>query len=90
MLMMYGYAPDTTNDQVIQAADESTTLANTLLDFGGTFINMLPFLYYIPAWVPGAKGRQMIEKVKRLNDITRCVPLAHVTAALVRPSCSFS
>jgi hypothetical protein len=83
MLMMYGYAPETTKDPVIQAADESTRLATTLFDFGGTLINMLPFLYYVPAWVPGAKGKRMIEKVKQLTQDARRIPMEHVKAALV-------
>jgi hypothetical protein len=83
MLMMYGYAPETTKDPVIQAADESTTLATTLLDFGGTLINVLPFLYYVPAWVPGTKGKRIIERVKLLTQDARRIPWEHVMAALV-------
>ena len=81
--MMYGYTPETTKDSAIQAADESIRLAAILFDFGGTMINMLPFLYYLPAWVPGAKGKRMIEKVKQLTQDARRIPLEHVTAALV-------
>ena len=83
MLMMYGYAPETTKDPVIQAADEATRLVTILFDFGGTMISVLPFLYYVPAWVPGAKGKRMIEKVKRLTHDAKRIPLEHVTAALV-------
>jgi len=81
--MMYGYAPETTKDPVIQAADEATRLVTILFDFGGTMINVLPFLYYVPAWVPGAKGKRMIEKVRQLTHDAKRIPLEHVAAALV-------
>ena len=83
MLMMYGYAPETVKDPVIQAADESTKLATILFDSGGTLINMFPFLYYIPAWMPGTNGKRMIEKVKQLTRDARRIPIEHVTAAMV-------
>lgn len=81
--MMYGYAPETMKDPVIQTADESTRLAAILFDFGATRINALPFLYYVPAWMPGAKGKRMIEKVKELTQVAKRLPWGHVTAALV-------
>jgi len=82
MLMMYGYAPETTKDPAIQAADESTKLVTTLFDFGGTIINFLPILYYVPSWVPGTKGKRTIEKVKYLAHEAKRIPWEHVAAAL--------
>ena len=81
--MMYGYAPETVKDPVIQAADESTKLATILFDSGGTLINLLPFLHYIPAWMPGTNGKRMIERVKQLTRDARRIPMEHVTAEMV-------
>ena len=80
---MYGYTPENTKDPAIQAADELARLATTLFDFGGTMIKILPFLYYLPAWVPGANGKRMIEKVKQLTQDAKRIPLEHVKAAFV-------
>jgi hypothetical protein len=81
MLMMYGYAPESLDDPIIHLADEAATLAATLLQPGGTLINVLPFLRHVPSWVPGATGKKIAEKVRRLTVDTKRIPMEHVIAS---------
>jgi len=83
MLMMYGYAPKTLDYPVIHAADESARLAASLVGPGGTLLNVLPVLRYIPSWVPGASGKKMAERVRLLTEEVKRIPMEHVKVALV-------
>jgi hypothetical protein len=83
MLAMYGYAPESLDDPVIHVADEGATLVATLVQPGGTLINVLPILRHIPSWVPGATGKKMAEKARSLTDEMKRIPMERVTAAMV-------
>jgi hypothetical protein len=87
MLMMYGYAPESLDDPIIHLADEAATLAATLLQPGGTLINVLPILRHVPSWVPGATGKKIAEKVRRLTVDTKRIPMEHVIASMVSLQC---
>jgi hypothetical protein len=83
MLMMYGYTPEMMDDPLIRTADEAMTLASRLFDLGGTLINIMPMLRHIPYWVPGATGKKLAERTKRLTMEAKRIPMEHVKAALV-------
>jgi hypothetical protein len=83
MLMMYGYAPESLDDPVIHAADESTRLGPLWLRLVATLINVLPILRHIPSWVPWATAKKMAEKVRWLTEEMQRIPMEHVTTAMV-------
>jgi hypothetical protein len=83
MLMMYGYAPESLDDPIIHIADEGATLGASLLEPGGTLINVLPILRHIPSWVPGATAKKMAEKARWLAEEMKRIPMERVTAAMV-------
>jgi hypothetical protein len=86
MLMMYGYAPESLDDPIIHLADEAATLAATLLQPGGTLINVLPVLWKIPSWVPGATGKRLAEKVRWMGEEMMRIPsMERMTADMVSP-----
>lgn len=82
---MYGYAPESLDDPIIHIADEGATLAASLIEPGGTLINVLPILRYIPSWVPGASAQKIAKKVKWLTEEMKRIPMEHVSAAMVSP-----
>lgn len=82
MLMMYGYAPESLDDPIIHIADEGATLGASLLEPGGTLINVLPILRYIPSWVPGATAKKKAERARSLAEEMKRIPMEHVTAAM--------
>lgn len=84
MLMMYGYAPETLDDPIVRIADEGATLGASLLEPGGTLINVLPILRHIPSWMPGATAKRMAEKARWLAEEMKRIPMERVTAAMVR------
>ncbi len=83
MLMMYGFAPASLEDPIIHIADEGIQLGASLMEPGGTFINILPFLRYIPAWLPGATAKKTAIRARALTEEVKHVPLDRVRAATV-------
>jgi hypothetical protein len=81
--MMYGYAPESLDDPIIHIADEGATLGASLIEPGGTLINVLPILRHIPSWFPGATAKRKAEKAKILTDEMKRIPMEHVAAAIV-------
>ncbi len=85
--MMYGYVLETLDDPIIHVADEATRLVATLLEPGGTLVNILPVLRHIPFWVPGATGMKKAEQVRQLTEEMLRIPMEHVKAAFVNLPC---
>ena len=83
MLMMYGYAPDSLDDPIVHVADEGARLGASLLEPGGTLINILPVLRHVPSWVPGATAKKIAERSKWLAEEMKRLPMERVTAAVV-------
>jgi hypothetical protein len=83
MLMMYGYAPESLDDPVIHIAEEGATLGASLLEPGGTLINVLPILRHVPSWIPGATAKKMAEKGRLLVEEMKRIPMERVSAAMV-------
>ena len=81
---MYGYAPESLDDPVIHIAEEGAILGASLIEPGGTFINILPILRHIPSWVPGATAKKIAKKVRWLAEEMKRIPMERVSAAMVR------
>ena len=86
--MMYGFAPASLEVPIIHIADEGIQLGASLLEPGGTFINILPFLRHIPAWLPGATAKKMAVRARALAEEMKRIPMDRVRAAMVSHSVS--
>jgi len=80
---MYGYDITSLDDPVIEAADESTRLATSLLTPGSTFINIFPILARIPPWVPGTYGVRTALEVKKLVHEMKTIPMEFARKRMV-------
>ncbi|KAF8889559.1 cytochrome P450 [Gymnopilus junonius] len=78
MMTMYGYEVKSFQDSCIVAADESLRLGASLLLPGGTWINVIPALRYIPSWFPGATARRDAAKIRELTKEVQRIPLEFV------------
>ena len=81
--MMYGYAPESLDDPIIHIADEGARLGTSLIEPGGTLINVLPILRHIPSWVPGATAIKTAERARLLAEEMKRIPMEHISAAIV-------
>lgn len=84
MSSMYGYDAKSVSDPCITAADASFTINMELASPGGSFINILPALRFIPPWFPGAFSRRKAETARKLTDEMVSIPLEFTKARVVR------
>ncbi|KAF8634131.1 hypothetical protein AX15_001063 [Amanita polypyramis BW_CC] len=64
----YDVVPEQGNDRFVTLAEDFTSKIAGLIVPGSTLINVLPFLRYIPPWVPGAfTQRQAVEIRNDMN-----------------------
>jgi len=81
---MYGYEAKSLEDPCVVAADESAVIGASLLLPGANFINILPILGRIPAWVPGAKSVRMAAEADRLTAEVKRIPMEYTKRRMVR------
>lgn len=80
---MYGYEVKTIDDPVVSVAEEALALGTQLLTPGGTLINIIPALQYVPPWFPGAWSRKLAERVRELSEEMKRIPTEFVKKSLV-------
>ncbi len=78
----YDFAADT-NDRYVTLADRILTVVSELLQPGGTLINVIPILRYIPPWFPGASSQRAVAKAKKLWLAYKNEPFEYVKSRLV-------
>ncbi|KAH9478084.1 Cytochrome P450 monooxygenase 208 [Psilocybe cubensis] len=90
MSSMYGYDAKSTDDPCILAADKTFTLGMELLSPGGSLINLIPLLRFVPPWFPGAISQQKAQEARMLTKKVVSIPLeftkAQVAEGNARPS----
>ena len=67
------------DDDYIRVAEAAVTLVNESKIPGAYWVDFIPILRYVPAWVPGAKAKQLapysrsiLEKVRHMGfDFTK-------------------
>lgn len=68
---MYGYEVESLDDPAIVAADKSVELGLKVVAIGGSFVNLLPILRYVPwTWT-----QRITKKVKALTEEMKRVPV---------------
>ncbi|KAF8889555.1 cytochrome P450 [Gymnopilus junonius] len=78
LITMFGYEIKSLEDPCIVAAEESIRLAGPLLFPGGSWLNIVPALRYIPSWFPGAVTRKVAAKVRELTEEVWRIPFEDV------------
>ncbi|KAF8634134.1 hypothetical protein AX15_001065 [Amanita polypyramis BW_CC] len=80
MGMTFGYelTPGQENDRFVELPEEAVRIITKLILPGSTLVNMLPFLGYIPPWVPGASSQKEAAEVKQILNVYRNEPFEYV------------
>jgi len=86
---MYGYDTQSLDDPCIKAADEAVLSGTELLLPGANFIDIVPAIGKIPAWVPGAYSVRAAARVKRLTEEMIRLPMEHAKKNFVSTLCQF-
>ncbi|KAF9553641.1 cytochrome P450 [Agrocybe pediades] len=76
---MYGYDVKSLDDPCIQAAEKSTNTGAILLLPGNSFVNIIPALGKIPAWVPFTTSVRTAAEVKQWTEEMKRIPTEFVT-----------
>ncbi|KAF9526512.1 cytochrome P450 [Crepidotus variabilis] len=84
LLIGFGYKPDSVDDPIIEIADQTAAVGFKLLLFGGTLINVFPFLRYVPSWVPGAVGKKLAEKCRSMTREMQRIPVERAKSDLAK------
>ncbi|KAH9478443.1 Cytochrome P450 monooxygenase [Psilocybe cubensis] len=88
MAMMYGYEVKSIDDRAVSVAEEALALGTQLLTPGGTLINVIPALQYVPTWFPGAWSRRLAAKVLELSEEMKRIPTEFVKKSLAEGTAS--
>jgi len=67
-LINYGIDVKDEGDPYIEAALEGFVVATQSANLGKFFVNALPFLKYVPAWVPGAGFQKTIVEFRNKTN----------------------
>ena len=83
MTFGYEYPPGKEHDHFVSLAEETASGLSSLLLPGSTIINVLPFLKYIPPWVPGATTQKFAARIKSVAHLYRNEPFKFVERQMV-------
>lgn len=75
------------DDEYVVVAEEAAAGGGQAAVPGVYWVEYMPFLKYIPSWVPGTKSRRTAEAIRPLVVNMRDKPYAEVKAEIVRSSC---
>ncbi|OSD07367.1 cytochrome P450 [Trametes coccinea BRFM310] len=79
--ILYGIDAKDEDDEHVQLIDEALARSIEIMT-GGHLIDFLPWLQYLPRWVPGTGFRRELDKCKAAIDDTKEVPFAKMKATL--------
>ncbi|TBU24874.1 cytochrome P450 [Dichomitus squalens] len=74
LMISYGYEPQENDDPLIRMADEATEQAAEVAQPGAFFVDVFPFLKYVPSWMPGAGWKRKGERYRANMDQMSAVP----------------
>ncbi|KAF7980656.1 hypothetical protein HWV62_37067 [Athelia sp. TMB] len=79
----YGIRAETDDDPHIAAAEMAVRYASDGATPGRYLVDTLPWLKYVPAWVPGASFQVVAQESKKVITASLSVPFEEVKAAMV-------
>ena len=85
MSMTFGYdvAVGDMSDQYVALAEQVITDVTRTLQPGGTLIDVIPILRFIPPWIPGASTQKLAAKAKEAWITYKTEPFEDVKSNLV-------
>ncbi|KAI0061749.1 cytochrome P450 [Artomyces pyxidatus] len=90
MSVVYGYDIHDSNDKLLEKAKEFAYVSQALVQPGALLVNDLPFLKYLPEWLPGMGFKQLARDCRTLGEESINGPIAFVKKAMehgtARPS----
>ena len=89
MTFGYEYPPGREHDRFVSLAEETIQGLSSLFQPGSTMINVLPFLKYIPPWVPGATTQKFVAGIRSVAHLYRNEPFESVERQIVSVLSSF-
>ncbi|EJD02108.1 CyP450 monooxygenase [Fomitiporia mediterranea MF3/22] len=75
LMSVYGFAPDSRNDDFVVLAERALNAISDLARPGAFLVDAFPFLKKIPSWVPGQFYHKMAEQLKSDVQGMRDVPI---------------
>ena len=87
-LLKIGYGIDLEDEEndLVRVVDEGLEAAAQAFVPGRFLIDYLPFLEYVPAWLPGAEFKTLFARWWDANDRIRKMPFNHRNTAFVSRS----
>lgn len=64
----YGIDAKPTNDPNVSLVDEAVDVINRAAIPGEYLVELLPFLQWVPDWMPGAEWKRMAKQWKKITD----------------------
>lgn len=86
MSIVYGYDIAPKNDYFVSLSEAATEKLSDGVFLGAMAVNTLPFLKYLPAWLPGTGFLVYARETRELTTQMQEVPLEYVKKGMV---CSF-
>jgi hypothetical protein len=80
---MYGHEIASDKDSFVESADRAITLMTNSMLPGVATVNALPFLRYLPSFVPGARFQHMAEECRKLTTEMLDLPFDLVKRKMV-------
>ncbi|KAF9009917.1 cytochrome P450 [Cyathus striatus] len=82
--IVYGYKIQPENDYYVELANEAVRGLGLVVHAGSFLVDYLPFLKYIPAWVPGAGFQKIAKRWKVATNKLRNDPFEIVKKEMAR------
>ncbi|EPT06129.1 hypothetical protein FOMPIDRAFT_1154892 [Fomitopsis schrenkii] len=82
MEVAYGHPVTSLDDEIVVLAEKAVGAATEAGSPAATLIDFLPFLQWIPAWMPGGGWKTRAAEVRKMVDKTSDVPYGRLKAAI--------
>jgi len=84
MATVYGYDSAPKDDNFIESGDKAITAMTNSMFPGAAIVNAVPFLKYLPSWVPGSQFQRQAEECQKLTREMLDLPFEVVKRNMAR------
>ncbi len=82
--LTYGARDKQTTERYLRNAQDTANILAQMFLPGALLVQYLPFLHYLPSWLPGSGYKERLESWKETFHTALNVPFDDVKAAMVR------